>query len=53
LVLGAGKRLFGAGTVPTELELTASRTTGQGVVISTYRPVGRPRYGSAELEPPG
>jgi dihydrofolate reductase len=50
IVLGSGKRLFGAGTVPTAFELVATRTTGKGVLISTLRPAGRPGYGSAELE---
>lgn len=49
LVLGAGKRLFGAGTIPTALELVASRTTSRGVLIGTYRPAGNPVVGSAEL----
>jgi dihydrofolate reductase len=50
IVLGSGKRLFGAGTVPTAFQLVATRTTGKGVLISTLRPAGRPGYGSAELE---
>lgn len=50
LVLGAGKRLFGAGTVPTAFRVAATRTTGKGVVILTLRPAGRPAQGSAELE---
>jgi dihydrofolate reductase len=51
LVLGGGKRLFGAGTVATAFELVApARTTGRGVVIGTYRRAGRPAVGSAELE---
>jgi len=49
VVLGSGKRLFGTGVVPTAFELVATGTTGQGVVMSTYRPRGRPSYGSAEL----
>ncbi|HEY3444825.1 MAG TPA: dihydrofolate reductase family protein [Myxococcales bacterium] len=43
---GGGKRLFGSGTVPTAFELMASRTTGKGVVISTYRRSGLPSYGT-------
>lgn len=50
VVLGAGRRLFHEGAYPTALELTGSRTTGTGVVINTYRWVGRPDYGSFELE---
>lgn len=50
VVLGAGKRLFGAGAVPAAFQLVATRATPKGVLISTYRPAGRPAYGSAELE---
>jgi dihydrofolate reductase len=52
VVLGAGKRLFGSGAIPTAFQLVASRTTSKGVQIGTYRPAGRPIYGSAELEDP-
>ncbi|OHC79167.1 MAG: deaminase [Rhodoferax sp. RIFCSPLOWO2_12_FULL_60_11] len=50
LVLGQGKRLFGAGTVPAALKLAATQTTGAGVVISTYQRAGRPAYGSFEVD---
>lgn len=46
VILGAGKRLFGSGTVPTAFELVSSRTTPAGVVIGTYRRKGRPSYGT-------
>ena len=46
VALGRGKRLFASGTIPTAYELTGSRTTGRGVVISTLRRVGRPTYGT-------
>lgn len=49
VVLGQGKRLFGSGTVPAALKLTASKTTSAGVVISTYQRVGRPDYGSFDV----
>lgn len=52
IVLGRGKRLFGAGTVPTAFQLVRSRTTAKGVVISTYRPSGRPEAGDASIEDP-
>jgi dihydrofolate reductase len=42
VVLGQGKRLFGAGTVPAALKLTATQTTSAGVVISSYQRAGRP-----------
>jgi len=50
VVLGAGKRLFGSGAVPTAYQLVATRTTGKGVLIGTCRPAGRPVYGSAALD---
>lgn len=50
IVLGSGKRLFGSGTIPTAFQLVSTRSTSKGVVIGTYRPAGRPVYGSAELE---
>jgi dihydrofolate reductase len=50
VVLGKGKRLFGAGGVPTAFELLRTRITGKGVIIATYRRSGRPRYGSFALD---
>ena len=50
VTLGTGKRLFGSGTVPAALTLTGTKTTSTGVVISTYRRAGRPKYGSFEAE---
>lgn len=46
VALGRGKRLFASGTIPTAYELTGSRTTSRGVVISTLSRVGRPTYGT-------
>ncbi|WP_067828907.1 dihydrofolate reductase family protein [Nocardia inohanensis] len=45
VILGSGKRFFTDGAQPTGLELTASRTTPKGVVLSTYRAAGAPTYG--------
>jgi dihydrofolate reductase len=45
VVLGTGKRLFPEGVAPGALRLTDSRTTGTGVVISTYARAGKPTYG--------
>jgi len=50
VILGAGKRLFAAGTVPSALELVGSRTTSTGVTIHSYRRAGTPRYGSFALD---
>jgi dihydrofolate reductase len=53
VLLGDGRRLFADGTVPSALRLVDSRTTGAGVTVNTYEPVGRPTYGSFELGPEG
>jgi dihydrofolate reductase len=50
LVLGSGKRLFGAGTVPASLVLGGTTASKTGVVVSTYRRVGKPTYGSFALD---
>jgi dihydrofolate reductase len=52
LVLGRGKRLFGAGTPVEQLEMTGHTVTDKGTVIATYRPGGAlPPYPS-EAPPP-
>jgi dihydrofolate reductase len=50
VILGTGKRLFGAGTMPAALKLARSHVTSTGVVISTYLRAGRPKYGSFALD---
>jgi dihydrofolate reductase len=50
VILGKGKRLFEGGALPTAFELVRSRITGKGVVIGSYRRVGRPSYGSFALD---
>jgi dihydrofolate reductase len=50
VVLGAGKRLFPEGVTPSGLRLTESRTTGKGVVISTYESAGKPEYGTVGVD---
>jgi dihydrofolate reductase len=50
VVLGTGKRLFPEGVTPGALRLTASRTTGTGVVISSYERAGKPTYGAVGLD---
>lgn len=40
VMLGEGKRLFEKGVPPRGLKLVKSRSTGSGVVLSTYRFVG-------------
>jgi dihydrofolate reductase len=53
VVLGTGKKLFGDGTIPTNLKLVDTKTSGTGVAINTYEAAGRPEYGSFALEEQG
>ena len=46
VVVGSGKRLFEAGTMPAGLKLVESITSTTGVVISTYVPAGELVTGS-------
>ncbi|MEV6955959.1 dihydrofolate reductase family protein [Streptomyces sp. NPDC051183] len=46
--LGAGRRLFPTGGLPTACELVASRTTASGTAVHTYRPAGRAAFGTFE-----
>lgn len=46
VVLGHGKRLFGATAKPSALRLLRSSVSGKGVVISVYAPDGDVRPGS-------
>jgi dihydrofolate reductase len=50
VVLGMGKRLFGAGAMPAMLKLVRSSTTSTGVVISVYRRAGSLKTGSFALD---
>lgn len=50
VVLGAGRRLFGEGGLPTALRLVDTKTTSTGVVVHVYQPAGRPTYGSVALD---
>jgi dihydrofolate reductase len=50
VALGAGKRLFGSGTVPAAFAPNGTRTTSTGVAITAYRRVGKPTYGVFGLE---
>jgi dihydrofolate reductase len=52
VVLGTGKRLFGAGAMPASLELVSSCATPAGVVINVYRRAGGLKTGSFELPEP-
>ena len=50
VVLGTGKRLFGAGAVPATLTLVRSSTTSTGVIVSVYRRAGSLKTGSFALD---
>jgi dihydrofolate reductase len=52
LLLGSGKRLFGEGTMPAALKLTASKTSSTGVTMNTYLRDGAVRTGSFALAEP-
>lgn len=52
LVLGRGKRLFAEGARPAALKLVRTKTSGTGVVMSTYVPAGDVQHGTFEsIEP--
>jgi dihydrofolate reductase len=50
VVLGMGKRLFGAGAMPAMLSLVKSSTTSKGVIVSVYRRAGSLKTGSFALD---
>jgi len=45
VVLGAGKRLFGSGTVPLALKQVESVTSGKGATYHRFERSGKPQYG--------
>ncbi|MCT9076558.1 dihydrofolate reductase family protein [Streptomyces fulvoviolaceus] len=49
VVLGAGRRLFVQGSVPTAFKRTGGLITSTGVSIQSYDRAGRPEYGTYEL----
>ncbi|HEX6255541.1 MAG TPA: dihydrofolate reductase family protein [Euzebyales bacterium] len=52
VVVGAGKRLFGDGTVAGALTLADAKISPSGVIIATYRRAGELRTGSFALDEP-
>jgi dihydrofolate reductase len=52
LVLGRGKRFFGAGTMPAAFKLTKSEVSPNGVLIARYERAGEVATGSFALEEP-
>ncbi|MEU6372106.1 dihydrofolate reductase family protein [Streptomyces sp. NPDC046909] len=49
VVLGAGRRLFAEGSLPTAFRHRSGLITSTGVSIQTYDKAGRPEYGSFDL----
>ncbi|MFI9168395.1 dihydrofolate reductase family protein [Streptomyces lincolnensis] len=49
VVLGAGRRLFVEGAVPTAFRHSGGSVTSKGVSIQTYDLAGRPEYGDFTL----
>jgi dihydrofolate reductase len=52
VVLGSGKRLFGAGTPPFALKLVEHQTSTTGVTMATYEPAGEVPIGSFQMAEP-
>ena len=46
ITLGAGKRLFGEGTIPAAFELTDSKISPKGVIAANYERAGEVKTGS-------
>jgi dihydrofolate reductase len=46
VLLGKGKRLFGAGTPSLSLQLVEQKVSGSGAFIATYEPAGEVKTGS-------
>ncbi|MDQ3208991.1 MAG: dihydrofolate reductase family protein [Gemmatimonadota bacterium] len=49
VVIGAGKRLFGEGTIPGSFRLVDTQQTTTGAVLHVYERVGGLRYGEVEV----
>jgi dihydrofolate reductase len=49
VVLGEGKRLFGAGAVPGSFRLVESQQTAPGAVLHVYERAGEIRYGEVDV----
>jgi dihydrofolate reductase len=52
VVIGAGKRFFGEGTIPAGLKLVDSKASKSGVTINTYERAGDISPGSFEFDEP-
>ena len=49
VVLGTGKRLFGAGTIPRSFDLVDTQFSTTGAVLHVYERAGELRYGEVEV----
>ncbi len=49
VVVGAGKRLFGEGTIAGSFRLVDTQRTGTGAVLHVYERVGGLKYGEMEV----
>lgn len=49
VILGTGKRLFGAGTIPRAFRLIDSQQTATGAVLHVYERAGGLKYGEVEV----
>jgi len=52
VVLGKGKRLFGAGAIPAGLKLVKSQSYPTGVIVAHYQPDGEVKTGDFQLAEP-
>jgi dihydrofolate reductase len=49
VAIGAGKRLFGEGTIPVSFRLIDAQQTATGAVLHVYERVGGLQYGEVEV----
>jgi hypothetical protein len=49
VVVGAGKRLFGEGTIPGSFRLVDTQQTATGAVLNVYERAGGLKYGEVEV----
>ena len=49
VVIGAGKRLFGEGTIPGSFRLVDAQQTNTGAVLHVYERAGGVKYGEVEV----
>ena len=52
VLLGKGKRLFGAGAIPSGLTLVKSQSYPTGVIVAVYEPSGEVKTGNFQLADP-